>query len=533
MENSAFILQIAMILAIMAVVSNSKIFANHKRTTHSLFLPRSQGLDTAHWLTGYTQVLPSCNETADVLNKLLIEYDRSFRDDQIAKYLFGTTCLNFAGSEAKNRKPTDILADNFGLPTTYKGKICFKPRIVNIQGAITYRLFLENWLHGLYFEINAPIVVSRTNLGIKEKSSKKPHIALFPEGYMSVKKAKTAKSICQAISGKFLFGDMKEPWDFGIMAHKTIEKYAIAGLNTFIGWNFLLEEYRHVGAYLLAIAPTGTKIRGRTIFSPIVGNGDLWELALGSTWHYDFINNDKQLLTVGFNGLAGYQFKTDQIRAFDYKNRGRLSRYMLLKKLFYIENTPEELINGIDYTSKAARVGGSFEFDASIKLAYYYTRFGAELGYNIYARTQEDLRLLPDIYPSDLNHQFYGVKGTTGAYYEEDGIFKHLDATESKSTIFKASPIDNPMELAGKTYNGKTVDKSEPPINVTLKDLDLYSGTVPTQLTHKIFTHFSYLNLTAYCEPQIGIGVQMEVNGLNNYASLNHWTVWLDGNLAF
>lgn len=528
MKKNIFILTI---LILSSCLINSK-HREMENKTHTVFLPRSLGMNTAHWLTSYRQVLPGCDEYADSFWKILVEYGQSFRGDQISKYLFGGNKLRFTGSAVRNRKSTDLLADYLGLPTTYQGTIHFNPKIENILISLTYRLLLDKWFPGGYFQVNAPIAVTRTFLGITEKRSKKPNLSLLPAGYMAPDEVRPASSICQALSGNFLFGDMKEPWDFGRFTPRMQQRYGLAGLNLFLGWNWEANINRHLGAYILVVAPTGSKIRSRRVFSPVIGNGNMWELGLGTEGHYSFIKNDDHDFGIWFNGVFTHQFKTDQIRTFGLKNKGRLSQYMLLKRL-EAPNHIDELVNGVDFATRAVRVGGSMLGDASIKLAYYYSKFGVETGYNVYGKSREKLFLMCDIYPSDLNHKLFGLKGTSGSYYKNGGEFHRLNSTQNDANIHRGGDVDNPEQIPGRTYNNRTVFRSNPPVPLSVNDLDIETGIIPPQLSHKFFVRLGYLDFKACYEPQLGIGGQVEFNGKRNDALLNIWTVWIDGSLAF
>ena len=78
----------------------------------------------------------------------------------MAEYFFGSTGLTFTGSQVANR-PRDLLADEFGLPTTFQGSALIFPRIDNVILDFNYQIGLDEWLYGLYFKCNAPIVNTR------------------------------------------------------------------------------------------------------------------------------------------------------------------------------------------------------------------------------------------------------------------------------------------------------------------------------------------------------------------------------------
>ena len=164
----------------------------------SLYLPRSQGYNMARHLAGWKEYLPGCDGRAWGNFSLALEYSRSFRGERIAQYLFGSTRLSFSGSQVVDRNEQDLLADYFGLPTTFVGAIGFKPRIDNIIIDINYQLGLDDWYYGLYFKCNAPIVVTRWDLGIhcNEMNNISSQAGpVFPACYMAKKAVPTELSI--------------------------------------------------------------------------------------------------------------------------------------------------------------------------------------------------------------------------------------------------------------------------------------------------------------------------------------------------
>ena len=245
------------------------------------------------------------------------------------------------------------------------------------------------------------------------------------------------------------------------------------------------------------------------------------------------------------NGILTHQFKHNQIRSFDLIGHGPLSRYMLLKefekdangKLVYTGR----MLNAIDFATRRVRVGGSVKLDLAAKLSYYYSRFGLDLGYNVYARTKEKLKLRPDLFPSDLNNRLLGLKGTEGVCYSivdtdtnQTVATERLNSTQNRATIFNGAAVDNPKRITvlpneqAVTWDGKEAFESNPPILITTDSLNIISGSSPHQLTHKFFAHLSYTAGDVPWEPQIGIGGEIESDGRERLlAGLDQWGFWV------
>ena len=86
----------------------------------------------------------------------------------------------------------------------------------------------------------------------------------------------------------------------------------------------------------------------------------------------------------------------------------------------------------------------------------------------------------------------------------------------------------------------KEAFQSDPPIIIPTAQmdiadyLDINSGAVPHQLTHKVFAHISYTALDRCWEPQFGIGGEAEFDGRSEILSgLNQWGIWFKWAISY
>ena len=171
----------------------------------------------------------------------------------------------------------------------------------------------------------------------------------------------------------------------------------------------------------------------------------------------------------------------------------------------------------------------------------------------MYARTKEKLRIDNDLFPSDLNARSFGIKGTEGVCYrilntttdKIDGT-ESLNSVQNRATIRKGAAVTNPKSIdlvdpeTAITWDSPTTgtlipaQESNPPILLTTANLDIISGAVPHQLTHKFFAHLSYIAEDCCWEPQFGIGGEIEIDGRESLVSaLNQWGFWVKFGATF
>ena len=399
-------------------------------TPHTIFIPRSVGSNTAREMLPYEHMYSDCFNGGFGAS---LAYDQTFNGCRIARCLFGNSTLNFVGSQVAGRDSTkDILADYFGISQAASGSISFKPKIQNFVVDFNLYLGFDGCAKGLYFRAFAPLTWSQwklqTDCGCCGSNSGCCSTSVtttstldqtyFPAGYMNTLAApiaqdetalthtiKPATSIQQALGGDFTFGDMTHKWSYGRFNTDCCSrsKWAVADVDLMLGWDFWNCEDYHMGIYLKGVCPTGTKIDScyqHDVFKPLIGNGRHWELGGGLSAHAELWNcNDDQKLTLYFEGDLTHMFQNTQVRSFDFKSAGAMSRYMLLKE--YQAGTTGatgvttgnvyngHLFNAIDYATRCAKVSVGIKGDATLKLQYSSCGWNFGLGYNLYGSSKE------------------------------------------------------------------------------------------------------------------------------------------------
>lgn len=544
-----------------------EISCNIPRT---IFIPRSQGANTARELIGWEEYLhrfPECNNYINTAHTL--EYTQSFRPERISRYLFGDCKLSFAGSQVKDRTACEIIADNFGLSPNFRGNLNFEPIIQNIILDNQIFVGLDRFSQGLYARINAPLVYSIWDLNIRQRIlSDDENCTDFPQCQMSGQSANAICNLRKALSGNFKFGDMQTPWKAGRFCSRQT-KFGLADLDLILGYDFFKCENYHLGFYAQTVVPTGNKPNPRYIFSPIVGNGKHWEFGAGISGHLMLWNNGPdENLCIYLEGNVTHMFKNTQCRSFDLCPNGPLSRYLLLKELKQNGDNFEynnNLINAINLTTQKISSKVSVKADISAKLAYRSRCFSADLGYNFYGNTEEKIKLKN----CNLTSNYYGIKGSEGTCaleYSTTGTVPNnfgnlvqkisLNSTQSNATLRSNAPTDNPADVPltnnndiAVTYNSRQTGpvtgqdviiakESKNPKILDKKNLNLQSGKAGATATNKIFANINY-NFDESCYPNytpfIGIGGELEIEGLacNEQTSLNQWGLWIKGGVAF
>jgi hypothetical protein len=386
---------------------------------------RSQGDNIARQLVGWQSELhrPEMCEFYGA-SYIAFEYTRSFDSCHIARPLFGSDTLRFAGSLVPNRSANELVADNFGLSRTFQGSIKLKPSIENFIVDFGFYLGLDEWAPGFFVQLFAPVVHTRWDLGVRCKDKRRGARNCvgtpFEKCYVTTDEEDTAQlnsagSIEQALSGNFLFGDMQTPWQSGKFDFGRRTRNGIADIHVLVGQDIISNDCSHLGVFAQFELPTGRKQRSEFVFDPVVGNGGHFGLGGGITAHSILWAGEDYNFSVYLEGNITHLFKSRQCRLFDFKRNGDYSRYLLLKE-FDTDGTNltynGTLVSATEYNTRLADVSIGVKGEAALKLAYRKGGLGIDIGYDVYGNTHEKVRLRCDNSDCTIDTRKFGIKGT-------------------------------------------------------------------------------------------------------------------------
>lgn len=472
--------------------------------THALVIPylsfHSQGINGAREIVGWqTQINRFDEDSFYGSFSVTPEYTRSFKDYQIATYLFCDAlapendytikmkgCCNdpmirIQGTKVSDRKANALMAENFYLPTDFKSEVRFKPVIENYLVDLNLYLGLDNWAPGLYFRIHTPLCHTRWALHMHEKVIN-PGTQNYDPGYFNdtftgsgvlpfddpeayginrtQMLANFSEYIQDGASIQGISGMVYEGLSHARVAKHALSKTALAEITAAFGWNFWNSEDYHFGINMRAAAPTGNRPQGTYLFEPIVGNGHHWELGAGITGHVCLGRGETEDKDLSFylDAYFTHLFSTRQCRTFDLCG-SPLSRYMLAMQ--FTDSAENLRANDVDIpyaqdkhfvpianlSTIPVNVSALFQGEFLFKFAYTYRNFQIDLGYDLWARSCENIQ---PCNTDALSNNLWGLKGDAFTFgfagislepgnfsIEQPGI--PLSATESEASIFSGT----------------------------------------------------------------------------------------------
>jgi hypothetical protein len=254
--------------------------------------------------------------------QLAFEYQRSFNGANLARGMFGSNVLNFAGSAVAAPAANALLADNFGLSRNFQGSIVLKPVIQSFNLHFDWFVGLDEWVKGLYLQFDMNFEAQKRELQSDcscNTTTTFGNVA-FPAGYMNATTSTVAPiaDIQTALGLQGVFGDKKTGTTFGRFDFCDRTESGLAGLSMNLGYDFIRCDSYFLGAFFRVVAPTGSKVKPCYVFDAIVGNGKGWEVGAGisSRWEL-WNNNDCQKLTAMLDGYVVSVLKHNSLRTFD------------------------------------------------------------------------------------------------------------------------------------------------------------------------------------------------------------------------
>lgn len=577
------------------------------------YLPRSQSRDNAYKNAGvdpYHQHLYEFGETYEGFYTLNVgvEYTQSFHNKSITRALFGpaavctptissvsTTSTNpcntgcnsdcssscnagcsvgcsdscasscndslsikIVGSALGPNGVSDLVADNFLLPTDFSSVVTFNPKITNINVPIHFYAELGQWCATTaYCRIYAPITNTRWKLNASEAIVNQGSAALAAGVISPV--AVPASSLYQSFLAYTSGGEITLPASTPTVSVQPLDnqrilascnsetKTGLADLRAELGFYFLLDECYHLAVNVQAAAPTGNRCSDCLLFGPIVGNGHFWEIGGGINGHWTFwaSEDDEQQWGLYVDGDVTHLCKQTEERSFDLAGKP-LSRYIFVEQMVGANslltvggsNVGTQFGNVFAPLANVSKqkVDVSFDVQGDViaKLVYTCHGFNWEIGYNFWGRSCQNMEVAC-CGTDGFNSNGWALRGDAHVFGFDQVAGSAIDiaATADGTTAFSVatvlannSNIDHPVTpvvynthtLFNLATGGVAIYGSQPPSNIETSYFDLEAGQ--RSISHKVFTHFNYTWLSCECyTPYLGIGASGEFGVTTNHSS--------------
>jgi len=429
--------------------------------------------------------------------------------------------------------PMDLRSTHFNVLTVegeFRSKISLEPK----QSVFALGLY---WRKGFwrneeknrqwFFSLNSPLTHIENDMILREE-------VINPSGGANLNKSPNAvNNMTEAfVQSAWNFGKIGQSasgsaCDSGKACKNTCESNSLtrfADIEAKLGIQWVDREPCHLESYVGMLIPTGNRPDGRYLFEPIIGQGKHFGLFFGGSFGVQIWANEAgdRTVRVETSSHSQYLFKKQHVRAIDlaYKPWSRYQEVYANKAQAQLafdlsEDGSDALLAqflstpGINVFTLPVDVTPGYATNTIASVVLSCDRgFQGELGYNIYARRSECLKLACPWQVGPALKHFSGagntnpVRNMTGQGNLEDDIIEHID-------------LD--------FYEQNQIQES---------DLDLNSATQPALISHTYFGTLGYRWDDRDYPTLLSAGGSYEFSKSSN-AMLDRWVIWAKLGVSF
>lgn len=252
-------------------------------------------------------------------------------------------------------------------------------------------------------------------------------------------------------------------------------------------------ERRFAGNVRLTV-PTGNRVKGCYLFEPVCGNGQHMGLGAGIDAGFQMWRHNTCQIWIDGGLQYKYLFEQREVRMLGVKGFSvvpPLANYCLMSTVHGITADGVALFPAANQLTREVNVTPGSHLDGLLDLSFQTRNFVFDLGYNVYWRTSESVKI------RSWDDNTYGI--LTTAILTSDGVTTGGGAT--------------PFFLDGNFVNRG--------------NLDTCAATTPSQFSQKI--HAGFLYRTDYCCCPVALGIGGSYEFASDNSALDQYAVWLKG----
>lgn len=345
-------------------------------------------------------------------------------------------------------------------------------------------------------------------------------------------------------------------------------QWKIADIHLQLGYDFYKHDDKHFGVYLKAVLPTGTKLDdcwNEFIFSPIVGNGNHFELGAGISGHMQLWECDESAFNGYIDAYITHMFKANQTRTCDLDNLP-MSRYAVIKKLLpgqsVLPATPSMPTSyaaavgaGDAYAYQALDILGNVNTvcqdvsvdirgEAVLDLIYSYKNWELGAGYAFSGKTKEKADCTCVEANTALAYGFLGNAGIMNFTFLGTGagndpvagtyVTAGANGAFAAGTQIYAKTSSSVANSSSGAYSYGSDSDPVPANDANTFNLPSFnrSGLMDGQILHRVFGHVDYVWSDCDWVPQLGVMGSFGFSQ-DSYRTAEYWDIGARFGISF
>ncbi len=300
---------------------------------------------------------------------------------------------------------SNVDAYQFGLGSvTTVGNMSLNPVIYQDGSDFMFYVRSKQYGHSVFAKVKSALTSMVVNPGLTETNPATP--VAYPAGALTLLAGTgpfsttpdPSTSMTQAFAGNT--GTQSVQGDFRPMTNGLINGSQSTGAHLSdtemtIGYQYTCDETDNMASIGLRVtAPTGNKPEGIYILEPINGRGGNWGIGYYVAGTYAVWHNASQhdSLKLNFMSSGIHLCSANVMRSYDLTANGHGSKYLLVAD--YQDGIYQSSIqNLVNLSTLESQSAFAFEGDAALALSFNSGGFSADLGYNAWGRTGENLTI--------------------------------------------------------------------------------------------------------------------------------------------
>lgn len=426
-------------------------------------------------------------------------YNESLKSDDIGAYFFFKDKPN----ASLNRDTLRLIIPDHNPGIAVPGqplssdsnttvKLCPTIRTYGIM--FSYLQDLEKILPGLYFNVRAPIVEVDTDTGLIVAGGNGETVKKFFGGTLDEIQA-TAPEARQPLNNAKIIGRQSA--------------IGIADIDLRMGYAFLQREHGTLGLNVGLTIPTGNSPEGKNLLEAIYGNGGHWGFGLGIEGRYELWNNENATLGIHANSDYRQLFTNTERRTFGIKGidlgQYRITAARVANSLTTQGNPAANVL------TLSTDVTPGVQLDNVVGFTYTYGGLTVDLGYNLYFRDTESLKLRDSWDDAQIANVYLTDPTTANPAGGRDVPFGTFPA-----------PAPAAVNLTANLATHK---------DLTTSAINFDSAVTPAQVTNKVLAGVGYIFKEWEYPIMLGFGGHYEIPTKNS--AIQTWGFYFKSGIAF
>jgi hypothetical protein len=265
-----------------------------------------------------------------------------------------------------------------------------------------------------------------------------------------------------------------------------------------LGYDWFYCDTNHISPYIVGTVATAKSGVPEFIFQPTVGSNH-GSIGVGVLGDYKMWLDDFKELTLLTDLKYRYVLRANDTRSFDLLQNGDWSRYLQVVQ----ECAPSNSLPGINFLTQDVQVIPGSTIDWWLAIHYQHNQLNLELGYGLWWRSEESIKLC-QTFPSSIG--IYDIAGDCSGN------------PVTASTAHICQSVVNNVPPSDATF-----------VTITSADLDLASGAAPRAISNTLYLAVAYNGYLCDSPAFIGLGGSYEWG----HQALSNRAFWMRFGVAF